>query len=482
MMRVLTSTLFIFFAFSELFPIPASNFITAISVNPVTGKLELSWTEATENNIEGYIIFRDTIEYPSTLIVKKIDSVGGRGTTMYAFENDYSKYFAYRVSPVDSNRNFATHCPPKRAFKTTSSFNFCSKTLSISWESPDIAIYALDHLKIFAAAPGYGYKQIDSLLPSATNLQFQSAFPDAEKVFVYVKAVAPNNLIFANSLIDTIFQGENPVPDELYLRNLSVTNNNNSIEVYYHVSNDAAFSHLLLKNGDNVLASLPFGNISASIPMLIHYADAEYYLAVSDSCGNIVKTSNSAKAIRLTSRKVQKEVNLTWSDYQGWDGGVEKYEIYRNDVKIADQTANSTNQYTDDLSGLSHTAEVIYYIKGYEKSGNKYGYQDTTFSNYTSLTVSEYVSVFFPTGFMPSSTIVENKYYKAIFASLQDDEIEWHIYNPVGQIVFSGNTADAAWDGNINSKPAPTGQYVYTFQLKRAGKISEYKGSFSLLR
>ncbi|GHV35468.1 hypothetical protein FACS1894178_5090 [Bacteroidia bacterium] len=486
MMRFLISILLVFLASAKLFSVPASNTITAIGINPVTGNLELFWTEATEDNIDGYIIFRDTIESPGILKVKEIDFVSGRGTTMYESVNDHSRDFAYRVSPVDTSGIRATHSPPKRAFKTTGGFDFCSKNLSVSWEKPDTAIYALDHLKVFVAAPGYGYTQIDSLPSNTRNWQFQTPFPNAEKVFVYVRAVSPDNSIFANSLIDTVLQGISPIPDELYLRNLSVTDNNSAINVSYHISNDAEFDNLLLKSGNNIVTSLPFGNISATTSMIIDYADAEYYLAVIDSCGNVVKTSNSAKVIKLTARKIQDEVTLSWSDYQGWDRGVEKYEIYRNDgsqtIKIADKTADSTNKYTDDLSALSRTAEVVYYIKGYEKSGNQYGYRDTTFSNSTGVIISEYVSVFFPTGFMPSSMIAENKYYKAIFASLEDDEIEWHIYNSVGQIVFSGTTVDAAWDGNINGKYAPAGQYVYTFQLKRAEKVSKYKGSFSLLR
>jgi gliding motility-associated-like protein len=60
-----------------------------------------------------------------------------------------------------------------------------------------------------------------------------------------------------------------------------------------------------------------------------------------------------------------------------------------------------------------------------------------------------------------------------------------HIYNHWGQLVFEGRTPGYHWDGTYNSKPSPSGIYIYRVLYSpydADGKISLQKGCLMLIR
>ena len=70
-----------------------------------------------------------------------------------------------------------------------------------------------------------------------------------------------------------------------------------------------------------------------------------YYIDV-DSCERIAASSNTARTIYLSGSPKYGLINyLYWSSYENWDGGVDRYEIFRkvNDVYDSNPLATITD-------------------------------------------------------------------------------------------------------------------------------------------
>jgi gliding motility-associated-like protein len=93
--------------------------------------------------------------------------------------------------------------------------------------------------------------------------------------------------------------------------------------------------------------------------------------------------------------------------------------------------------------------------------------------------------LYFPTAFMPNSTIEENRIFKVV-GTVSTDLIEYQmvIYDKSGQLVFQTNDPNIAWDGNFNGNPAPPAAYAYKVQLLSIAdsKERQYVGTILLLR
>jgi hypothetical protein len=61
-------------------------------------------------------------------------------------------------------------------------------------------------------------------------------------------------------------------------------------------------------------------------------------------------------------------------------------------------------------------------------------------------------------------------------------ELEFAIYNRLGQQVFFTNDASKCWDGKLNRNPQNVGVYVYTVKAKTACGVINRKGTVVLLK
>lgn len=82
--------------------------------------------------------------------------------------------------------------------------------------------------------------------------------------------------------------------------------------------------------------------------------------------------------------------------------------------------------------------------------------------------------------FTPNGDYV-NDFYCPKLENILD--FTFSIYNRWGSEVFTANTGDACWDGELTSGPAVNGVYYYILEVEDAlGKTTSYRGSFTLIR
>lgn len=90
-------------------------------------------------------------------------------------------------------------------------------------------------------------------------------------------------------------------------------------------------------------------------------------------------------------------------------------------------------------------------------------------------------TLYAPTAFSPNDDGLNERY--AIVTRCVLSDFRMLVYNRWGELVYSSQSLDQGWDGTIDGKPAPPGNYVYQLSYYREGLgPRQSSGSFVLLR
>ena len=123
------------------------------------------------------------------------------------------------------------------------------------------------------------------------------------------------------------------------------------------------------------------------------------------------------------------------------------------------------------------SAERIYTVRLIVK--NSAGCYDTAYQNIRVLK-SCYIAV--PNAFTPNGDGINDFLYPV--NAYKADDLEFSVYNRVGQRVFHTTDWTKKWDGTINGNPQDTGVYVWILKYtnRDTGKKVFQKGSTVLIR
>jgi gliding motility-associated-like protein len=110
---------------------------------------------------------------------------------------------------------------------------------------------------------------------------------------------------------------------------------------------------------------------------------------------------------------------------------------------------------------------------------NNLGCYDTIIAPITKMQ-SCYITV--PNGFTPNGD-GKNDYLYPLNAMMATD-LEFRVYNRIGQLVFETRDWTRKWDGTINGKPQATGTYVWTLRYMDGSSAKKFflRGSSVLIR
>ena len=99
-----------------------------------------------------------------------------------------------------------------------------------------------------------------------------------------------------------------------------------------------------------------------------------------------------------------------------------------------------------------------------------------------SVLVKVYQQVYIPNAFTPNGDNLNDFLYPV--NAYKADNLEFSVYNRVGQRVFHSTDWTKKWDGTINGNPQDAGVYVWTLKYTNhdTGKKVFQKGSTVLIR
>ncbi|MEM6263691.1 MAG: PKD domain-containing protein [Bacteroidota bacterium] len=277
----------------------------------------------------------------------------------------------------------------------------------------------------------------------------------------------------------------NPLPEMPLHMVRATVENNLEVLVEWEIPNDPGLREFAVEkdNGDGFREVLRESVLSPNrkyqdIQVEVDRQSYIYRVMGIDSCGVFTPLGNPGNSIHLTARYLDNQIVLNWTPYEGWEEGVDKYivQLYRESsnsfVDLA-ELAGERNIFVDNISETGQESNC-YRILAVEKGGN----ETSSLSNEACVGIK--ALIFAPTAFTPNGDGANEEFLVQV-TNVSSYQIQ--IFNRWGRLVFSADQPDQPWNGTMNGKAVPEGNYVYVIQATTNGGTAFYRqGNITLIR
>ena len=466
--------------------------ISAVTIDTLTGDVTIVWNSNGQSDTYGYIVYQTD----QNGILFELDTVYGINNTTYNFgQNPNDGPLTFSISAFDScftntvPATFQTSAksPLHTTVFTKYTYDICGQIAKITW-SKYLGWEQVDRYEIYGNIDNAGW-----VLYGTTNqTSFQIPISGSGNYQFVIRAV--NSLgveSFSNQIsVVAIFPS---TPAFNYTRVATVNQNSVIIRHYMEVVGGVKEVSLERKNKYNVFVQIAKQPITAETTTFVDSEvqtdrfSYEYRVKIIDSCGNFGAIANEVKTILLEiqSDEVQMLNNLSWNAYEGFNGSVTKYNIFRSFngtyswPPLATVSAN-TLFYQDDLNAEANfNGKVCYYVEAIE-SMNAYHFSEQSMSNEACATFEPLIYI--PNAFTPGGL---NPIFIPVVSLNNPQNYRLTIVDRWGQIMFSTTDMYEGWDGTmgINHHLAETGLYMYVLQVRDGdGEELTKRGHVSLLK
>jgi len=488
--------------------------ITNVSVDKNTQKVLINWSMVMPENVDGYIVLRQIFGQDGVVngTFNTIATINNQSQFSYLdIGSDYgtanpgSRIENYRVASfkkVGGTTEYSNLSDPVSSFLLMPvQFDLCLEQNSLSWTS---------YHGFGSNIAGYNIYYSDS--QSGTSI-FISQQASTDTTFIHEHVVS-NTLYFyhieafSNILSDTSFSNIQeiattmpPVP-LIMTANYGTVEQNNQVDLSFTVDANASVnSYKLLKAASkdgifDTIASFPRGTAEIDYSDFVRTnQEIAYYKVIAiNTCGLKSRESDIAHNIVLEASPDNQgghSNQLKWNFYEGWNGQVMRYSVFRSvdDGPFEEITSlnSSVNSYTDEISqwikpeinGKVTKGHFCYYVVAYEAFGNGPGMANQSKSN-ISCAHQETIS-YIPNAFNPNSSTEENRIFKPVISFVSDYKLI--IYNRWGEIVFQSNNPLQGWDGrNRSGDLLKKGTFVYYLKYRtKDNKLVDKSGQINLV-
>jgi gliding motility-associated-like protein len=208
-----------------------------------------------------------------------------------------------------------------------------------------------------------------------------------------------------------------------------------------------------------------------------------YKIFVFDSCGQYLPLNeNISRSILLAGQKSSgTNIDLQWNAYEGWDEGVDRYEVFReidgspNPTGSLAQLGADEQDFQDDITELTGgEGRFSYTIKAIEKGGNS----ASSLSN--TITIEMETQIFIPNAISLSD---DQPNFKPIIDFIDQNFYQLLIFNKWGQQIFESSSLEKGWDGTFEGDRVPGDTYVYLIKFRNSqGETIEKRGTVTVVR
>lgn len=273
--------------------------------------------------------------------------------------------------------------------------------------------------------------------------------------------------------------------DSSYVYTATVVNNKN-VKVVWRKTDEKDFaSYMIYKKENNSKALFEFyksiSNRSDTVFIdtltTVSSTSYCYKIVVADNCGHVSAQSNMGCTIVLAGNASPFEHNLSWSNYEKWQGGVDKYVLYRKDdghpylSKVI--TTPTYRAYKDEWLDYDWGG-YWYYVQGFEGTN---GQNATSESNEVYLVQPPLLHV--PNAFTSNGDRLNDTWgIVPVFVK----EYRMQVYNRWGQKIFETDDKKNDWEGFV--KGLTPNDNVFIWQVVYTGwdeKVYNQKGTITLL-
>ncbi|MFT5725070.1 MAG: gliding motility-associated-like protein, partial [Bacteroidia bacterium] len=208
-----------------------------------------------------------------------------------------------------------------------------------------------------------------------------------------------------------------------------------------------------------------------------------YRVTAVDVCNDKAPYSNLAKTILLDADtgRFQRPI-LKWSKYEGWDVGVDKYEIQRKEedgsfFSLGYTSSGEDTSFYDQETILNERPHFCYRIIGYKINQNNES-QVVSISNEDCIDVHSWLYV--PNAFSPNQDGLNDEF---VTPGWYIKEYHITIYNRWGEKLFESNSLYNSWDGTYKGEVVENEAYLYIIQSTGIDNIKRgYRGTVTVIR
>jgi gliding motility-associated-like protein len=467
---------------------PSMPSLDSVSVDPFTGETLLGWSESSEADIGGYVVYHAHVTNDTLAFVYGKQNTSFLDTTA----NSCLAPKGYAIAAFDTCGNIGpgTYDIPQRTILLNEVvFHPCVMTSSISWTAYINMEPALQGYRLYLSIDSGAFTLLADL--PASTLSFEHEDLAAGHHYRYfVRAYSINDAVTSSSCIKEYSTWQYRQPQSNALDIVTVVGSN-WVEIGMLPDTFADLQSLKLYRSD--LAAGPFNIIEELDPAgeeLIFYDDLSaevnlqsyyYRTTLVDSCGNEVLASQTMRTIFLQGDKLDaQKIALDWNAFEGWPEGVVNYQIYRAIGENGSFQSIAANQpgtlnFEDDISALSGQSNLIRYVIGAVRFGQ------LDYISYSNEIIFEYEpALYLPNAFSPGG---RNPVYKPVGTFAQFNEFRMDIYNRWGELIYTSQDFGEGWDGTHKGKIAPGGVYVCALYYRsNTGQSENMKQSFVLVR
>ncbi len=476
---------------------PLMPIISSVSVDTLAGLTVITWNENSQKDTYGYVVY---MSFPGGILIE-LDTVYGQNNTFYSFNSTANiQAVSFSIAAFDSCFTDLTPVTYQTSAKsdvhTTSylshQYDICSKTANLSWTNYKGWEY-IDSFEVYGRKIGNPWVLIGKTEKRKFEIQLEE-YQNYEFAILIRDSLNPNvNFAFSNKINFYTIASSKPKFNYTKLGNVT----NDIIEIHHYIEVVSGVRELALerKNEKGEFQEIQRLPLADNVLFVDENVDVSKYsytyrVRIIDSCGNPSVLANEIKTmlLKVTSDDIRQTNFLTWNAYEGFQGPILYYNLFRGVNGFFDpfpmKTVPSNQLFCEDtiqVTDPNFSGQICYVVDAVE-AFNIYGLAEISHSNIACPIYKPIIYI--PNAFTPNDDEF-NQGFKPVVSLFDLNSYVFTILDRWGQVVFRTNEVNEAWFGEIStsSKKAPDGTYIYVIQLKDAnGQEIIRRGHVTLIR
>jgi gliding motility-associated-like protein len=443
--------------------------IETVTIDPFTGDLTVYWYPISAPDLFRYLVQR----WISPTVANNVGFVYPGEPTEFIYEDaPTSQASLMQVISFDDCGNDQSADTQVSSIYAQSSYQTCDTMAQIWWNPYEGWDFdqGVEKYRLHIEVDGGGFTVIDNLDPNEVVYDLEIT-PNSEYC-IYVEAIS-NGTQRASTSNMTCFVAQYPEPAGFnYISRVSTVSDN---EITIELLQD--------QNAQNITYELWRSVSGSSFRLMSTYdqtpeesiivsdfdVDADiqvytYYWKAYDGCGLELAESNRSNNIVLKAEpsNIGLANKLSWNAYEGWDGGVLGYDIYRKlgsetEFTLLQSVGPDVFNYREDVESFMLEEGLFCYKIVAIEGPNNFDKTEESISNEACATQE-------PLMWIPNAIVTNgfNNIFAPVAGFINFQSYQMEIRNKAGLILFETDKIEEGWDGTYNGRQIGEDYYMYT--------------------